>query len=376
MDMNRAEGCKIMVSKRKTLTDRWGAPEELPAHINSGNAQTPRIMGDAETLVFSTDQLTPNKGGMDLYLTRMEGSSWSKPVPLDFANTAGDDQYVSASSLGRYLMREAPGKSKSELVEVLFPPEVKPRGVMKLEGKIVGPENPAAAYLAVFDKNTQARLYNLRPSKEGTFTLYLKEGIAYQLNADPEQDQYTFASREFDLTQGKFNMQERVIFELKTLRAGEEFELANTRFKPYSPELESSSQAELRKLVRLINGNPSLNFTVQVSLFGYKEDSVQRDPDLTEVVTDSIRIPVMHEYIDSVAVDTVSMDTTFLIRTESYDSIVIKHRYHNDRSSHMALELVNQLISLGIPAGRLMPAHRVEQATLPERKWLIKAIAR
>lgn len=376
MDMMKAEGCKILVSKRKTVTDRWGAPEELPSYINTGNSQAPRIMGDAETLVFSSDQLSPNKGGMDLFLSRLEANGWSKPVPLDFANSAQDDQFVSGSSLGRYLMKDAPGKSKSEIVEVLFPPDLKPKGVMKVEGKVTGPENPAAAYLSVFDKKTQTRLYNLRPSPQGTFTLYLKEGIIYQINADPEQDQFTFASKDFDLTQGKFNLQERLTLELKRLKPGDEMELINTRFKMYSAELEPAAQAELRKLVRLMNGYPSLNFTIEVALLGYKEDSLRNDPDLTEVQVDSVRFPITREYVDSIAVDPVTGDTSELVRTETYDSIVARTWYHNDRTPHMVLELVNYLVSQGIAAGRLTPTHRRDPAVLPERKTLIKVIAR
>lgn len=376
MDMTKAEGCKIMVSKRKNTNERWGAPEELPASINSGNSQTPRIMGDGETLIFSSNMLSPNKGGMDLYETRLTATGWSAPVPLDFANSPGDDQYVSGSSLGRYLMKDAPGKSKSEIIEVLFPPEVKPKGLMRVDGTVAGLPTPGAAYLSVFDKKTQARLFNLRPKADGTFTLYLKEGSIYTLNADPEQAQYTFTSKEFDLTQSRFNAIERVTVELKPFAKGDVLTLTNTTFKPYTHEMEAAAQNELKKLARFINGNPSLNFKVEVALVGYREDSLKSDPDLTEVATDTVLIPVTHEFIDSVAVDPITKDSSFLVRTESYDSAVVKHRYHNDRTPHMALEIVNYLIEQGVAASRLTPAHRAQVATLPEKKWLVTVTAR
>ena len=111
MDVNKAENCKLMVVKKKP-TGQWEEPVELPATINSGNSQTPRIMGDSETLIFASNKFPGNKGGMDLYVTRLTGTQWSAPIPLDFANTTMDDQYVSASSLGRYLLRDAPGQKK------------------------------------------------------------------------------------------------------------------------------------------------------------------------------------------------------------------------------------------------------------------------
>ncbi len=382
-----AEGCKLMVTRRRTLTDRWGAPEELPATINNGNAQAPRIMGDSETLIFSSNTLSPNRGGMDLYLTRLVNNGWSAPVPLDFANSDKDDQWVSGTSLGRYLMKDAPGRSASEIIEVLFPPEVKPKGVMKLEGKVTGPSNPGAAYVSVWDKASQTRLSSVRPAADGSFTLFLKEGTDYVVNVDPEQDNLTFASKEFLMAEGKFNTTERVQFELKPLTPGAFIDLTNTSFKPYTAELTTSSDGELRKLVRLIKANTALNFSVEVALFGYVEDTVQRDADLTEVITDTLRIPVTRHYTDTTftepaPTDPLSADSltvpgyTLTQRTEMVDSVVVKHRYHNDRTAYMALEIVNYLVAQGVPANKLTPLHLAVPAAPNERKWRIRITAR
>jgi hypothetical protein len=373
MNATVAEGCKLWVAKRKTLADRWGTPEELPTTINTGNSQTPRIMGDAETLLFSSNAMNAGKGGMDLYLTRLSGGSWSKPEPLAFANTPGDDQFVSASSLGRYLMKEVPGKATTEIVELLFPPEVKPKGVMKLEAKISGPENPAAAYVTVWDKKTQTRLHNVRPSADGSVTVYLKEGAVYTLAVDPEKDNFSYATREFDLTQEKFNTRERVSIELKPVSSGDAWELAGVSFKPYTGELTPESQWELRKLIRMMNGNPTTKFAIEVAMFNYREDSVQRDADLTEVLTDTLRVPVTKMVADTTQRDT---DSTFVMREITYDSMVVKNRYHNDRTPHMVLELVNYLVAQGVQAGRLLPTHTAQPATVPERKLRVTVTAR
>ena len=61
---------------------------------------------------------------MDLYETKYIKGQWSNPVPLDFINTAKDDQYVSATSVGRYLLRDAIEVSASELVEIPIPTEL------------------------------------------------------------------------------------------------------------------------------------------------------------------------------------------------------------------------------------------------------------
>src|SRR5690349_4158884 len=63
MNADKAEACKIFVTKKKS-TGQWEEPVELPATINTGNSQTPRIMADGETLIFSSDKFQ-SKGGMD-----------------------------------------------------------------------------------------------------------------------------------------------------------------------------------------------------------------------------------------------------------------------------------------------------------------------
>jgi hypothetical protein len=52
MDQNKADGCKLFSAKKKS-NGQWDEPRELPANINTGNSQTPRIMADGETLIFS-----------------------------------------------------------------------------------------------------------------------------------------------------------------------------------------------------------------------------------------------------------------------------------------------------------------------------------
>ncbi len=86
MDYQKAEGCHIFVVTKKA-NGLWDNPIELPAAINTGNSQTPRIMGDSESLIFSSDKFPGNKGGMDLYLTKFSNGQWSAPIALDFANT-------------------------------------------------------------------------------------------------------------------------------------------------------------------------------------------------------------------------------------------------------------------------------------------------
>jgi hypothetical protein len=362
MDYQNASGCKLWVaSRRSTTSSMWSAPVELPAHINTGNSQSPRIMGDGETLIFSSDKL-PGKGGMDLFMVRREGESWSQPVPLDFVNSLADNQFVSAVSNGRYLMTEQKGQSATELVQLLFPAETKPKAVMRLEGHVSGLPNPSGAYISLLDRGSDTKVGSARPDKNGNFFLYLKEGIRYSVAIDPEIDTYTFFTKDYDLTTGRINTMDRLDATLKPAQPGDELLLDEVVFKPQSAELEHSSHRQLDRAVRLMKSAAATGYSIEVDLYGYMRDSVQSSPELTEVQHDTVHYIVM----------TSSTDSTGLVTQTEHDSVVVKTTYHNDRTVHQALEVVNYLIGQGVPSSGVQPVSRAFEAIPEERKTLVK----
>lgn len=377
MDLNKAENCKLMQVKKKP-NGQWDEPIELPAAINTGNSQTPRIMGDSETLIFASNKFSGNKGGMDLYITRLNGAQWSTPVALDFANTANDDQYVSASSLGRYLVKDAQGQKKSELIELLFPADLKPKGLMKVEGKITGLENPASAYISLFNQKDQSRVYNGRPLKDGTFVVYMKEGGVYDLSVEPEQDNYTFYSKEFNVMMGeKLSALEKIIVNLKKISAGDEIELPGISFKPYGKALAPNATQELRRLVRLIKGNAAYKFNVDVTLLGLQQDSLQSNPDLTEIQVDSTHLEVPYT-VESTTTSVDSLATAAdSVITATRDSVVVKVTYHNNRTEQQVNSLKTYLISQGVAEGNITCSFKaIVEAMSENRKTKVKVTVR
>ena len=406
MDQKSASSCKILVSKKSRL-GKWEEPVELPDYINTGNSQTPRILGDGETLIFSSDQFPQNKGGMDLYLTRLENGTWSQPEPLAFANTPKDDQYVSASSLGRYLVKDQPGPRTSEIVELLFPPDLKPKATVKIEGKVTGLENPASPYIAVFDQKDQKRVYNGRPEKDGSFTFYLKEGAVYNLSIEPEKDNYTFYSKTYDFT-ADVPMYDQVEAVIKPLSKGTELELG-IDFEPASSNLSASSTQSLRRLSRMVKGNADRQFVLDITLHGYVTDSLRSSPDLTEVIIDTLHYSIPKQVPDTLKLDSLltvinerdslmemkaqadsswvdlSDDATFKEQVDSIrkiafktilvDSIGIKKTYHNNRTEAQAKTVIEYLLREGATAQNISIAHKALPAAIAEnRKTKVKII--
>lgn len=361
MNQNSAEQCKLFKVAKKT-NGLWGDPEELPEFINTGNSQTPRIMADSETLIFSSDKIPGGRGGMDLYVTRITNGTWSKPVPLEFVNTEKDDQYVSVTGLGRYLLRDSPGTRKNELVEYLIPENLRPKGMMKIEGKVVDAEGkPLKAYISLVRAGDGERVYNGRPDTQGAFLLYAKEGHSYELGIDPEHGNRTYYSKTFDLTTGEIPQVERVEAVLRTPVPEDEFMLDGISFEPHSGDLNVESSArELKRFVRLVTGNPDLRFEIQVLFEGYQEDSIQSDSDLTELSIDSVHT----KYID---IDTLG-------QLYERDTMMVKITYHNDRTAKQAQSIIDYLISSGGNENNLSVLTTAVPATLPgQRRTLVKA---
>lgn len=363
MDQRSASGCKLFASKKKP-NGQWEEPVELPASINTGNSQTPRIMADNETLIFSSDKMPGNKGGMDLYMSKLVGGTWSAPVALDFTNTSADDQFVSVAALGRYLLRDVPGsRNNNELVEFLFPLTVKPRGVMKVEGFVKDPANEAVpAYISVIDRTSDKRVYSGRPAADGAYMFYLPEGTVYEFDVDPEQSNWTFFSKTLDLTGDKIAQRERVNITLRQPVAGDEIALDMVAMKAGGSTLDAAASAELKRLIRVSKANPQLLFDIQISMTGYSEDSIRSNPDLSEVRMDTVRL--QH----------VVMDSTMAL---TQDTIKVRTVYHNDRTPVIAQQIMAFLTSQGGDAQRFTYKTAALPATTPEEKKIgVKAVVK
>lgn len=361
MDQTKAQGCKLFVVKKK-VNDQWGEPEELPASINTGNSQTPRIMADGETLIFSSDKMPGNKGGMDLYMTKFSNGTWSAPKAMDYANTNLDDQYVTIAALGRYLIRDVKGTRRNEIVEYLIPDDMRPKGMMKIDGKVTDAAGSGvSSYVSIFDLNKNKRVYNGRPYADGSFIVYIMEGSKYELSIDPEVDHMTYFAKQFDLTSDKIPQVEKVSAVIKPLAKGEEIVLDGISFKPGTSEIDlRASSSSINKFMRLVKGNPDTKFEILALLTGYMEDSVRSDADLSEVIYDSIAST--YDEIDTAG------------QIYQKDTVLVKTTYHNNRTWQQGQALVDHLVSQGAkPTNFSVFGNAIPAITPEERKLILKA---
>lgn len=374
MDIRKADGCSIYMSRLSG--NQWSEPEALPPSVNSGNSQFPRILADGETLIYSSNRNTPGKSDYDLFQTRLVDGSWSAPVPLTFANTTRDDQFVSVNGIGQYVTLDQPTKGKNELVEFAFPPELAPRAMQRVSGRVTSRGKPAPAYIRATVVGSPDRVQQAAPNEQGEYFIYLKGGEHYELVFEPAADELLYYARRVDLTMPRFQSLERLDVALEPLQANMSFFLDNLTFQPASNQLAEPFDDELRRMARVIQASPELKFDFRVILNRYREDSVQRDPDLTEVRLDStwVKITLQRDSVSSADSLTVVPDTLTLVE---YDTLILRTTYHNDRTLLQARTLAEALLKKGVPPEQLawegrrsdggnadLPTIRIEVAVL------------
>jgi hypothetical protein len=350
MDTRRADGCSIFMARLSGT--QWSDPEALPASVNTGNSQFPRILADSETLIYSSNKNTPGKTDYDLFQTRFVNGSWSAPAPLVFANTTRDDQFVSVNGIGQYLILDQPTKGKNELVEFAFPPELAPRTMQRISGRVTSRGKPAQAYITAAVLGAADRRTLVSPNEQGEYFVYLKGGERYELVFEPASDELLYYAKRVNLDVPGFQPLERLDVALEPLNANTSFFLDNLSFKPHSDMLAEPFDDELRRMARVIQASPDLKFDFRVILNRYREDSVQRDDDLTEVRLDStwVRITLQRDSVSSADSLTVIPDSLTIIQ---YDTLILRKTYHNDRTLRQARSVTEALLKKGVAPEQL-----------------------
>jgi hypothetical protein len=189
------------------------------------------------------------------------------------------------------------------------------------------------------------------------------EGTHYEMSFDPEQSNTSYFIRQFDLTTEKTPQKERVTVVLSQPKAGDELSINFVQFKPSSSIMEPSSESELKKLARVIKANPQLKFEIDVTLDGYVQDSTMSEPDLTEILSDTIQMQL--DVLDSIG------------KAVKKDTLVVKQKFHNDRTPGQGQAITEYLIRQGVDQKSVFYVGNVMPATTENvRKLIIKTVVR
>ena len=120
---DNATGMDLYLSRWNGRT--WSPPEAMSSLNSYSNERGPAFSRDGKFLFFSSDR-EGGQGGYDLYLSRREGEGWSAPESLgENVNTAGDELGPSPSPDGDRLFfsSDRSGRGEDILVASKLPPD-------------------------------------------------------------------------------------------------------------------------------------------------------------------------------------------------------------------------------------------------------------
>ena len=370
---DQAAMCQIMMAEMKS-NGYFKEPILLPANVNTGNEVGPRILADNSSLVFSSSK-PGGKGGFDYYITRFNDASWSDPIALDFLNSTEDDRYISVPIKGdiAYYSKESNGFQTIYMARI--PAEFQPKKILWIEGIVEGQETNELleSVIRIYDNQSGMLINSFSSPNDKPFSFYLSEGKQYDFSVMTKESNHTFYSQIFALDSLKSSRKLNLEIKLVVVEAGMALKLNGLKFNQYTSGISPSSELEMRRLIALMKKNHDLKFEIGVHLINFKSDTMNIDPDLTELVTDTIIDYRVIDIIDSVLLEVNSQIIDSLKNDEEMDSLrnviltyqpvlhqdtltILKiiNTYHNDRTQKQAEAVVNYLLDKGASSGSLI----------------------
>ena len=283
---------------------KYRTPKKITSASSGFNDGPIYLHPDGVTMYFASEGFN-SMGGFDIFKVKRQGSGWGKPINLGYPiNTPYDDFFFASSANGKYayITSNRKGtKGGNDIYKVTFwGPEKEPATSVEdyLLASIAKPINdPELANeikvtksinLTVFkgktidaltkksiesiieitDNNSGKIIQKFTTnSATGKFLISLKSGGNYGIAV--KADGYLFHSENFDIPSGSaYNLVNKTI-ELKNIKIGSKIALRNIFFDTGKSEIKSESNAELERLIKLLNDVPSL----KIELSGHTDNT-------------------------------------------------------------------------------------------------------
>lgn len=231
---------------------------------------SPFIHVNNRTLYFASNGL-PGFGGFDIYyLEKQSGGSWSDPVNLGSPINDHQDQFslfiTADGSKGYYVYEELGngGYSASKIFEIEIPAENRLRfrsnyvkGVVT--DRLTG-ENLSAEIELVNINTNETESAVKSDSVTGEYLMVLTQGSEYALYVSKKG--YLFRSLNFNYSDVKDFEPIVLDIALDKAKEGSVAVLKNLFFDTDKYDLKEKSRAELQKIIRFLNDNPSIRVEI------------------------------------------------------------------------------------------------------------------
>ncbi len=252
----------------------WQKPENMGLKINTKYREmSPFIHPDNKTLYFSSDG-HPGMGELDFYLIRKDDNGeWGNPVNLGYPiNTHAEEMsfFISATGMEAYFASDIVG-GYGDLDIYFFElyEQARPDPVTYMKGNVYDSitKKPLEAEFELIDlKKSETILKSVSSKTSGEFLVAIPTGINIGLNVSKEG--YLFFSENFQYDKAKEGIDPYVRdIALQPITEGSSVVLKNVFFETDKYELLPESITELKKLIDLLEKNP----TLKIELSGHTD---------------------------------------------------------------------------------------------------------
>jgi len=275
----------------------WSKPINLGKDINTDQGElAPFLAADGRTLYFASEGW-PGFGGADIFVSKRLDNTWtrwSRPQNLGrFINTTSFDAFYTVPASGKYayMVSNAAGIGKGDIIRIKLPEQAKPEPVVLVKGKTLNAKTkkPISAAISFDDltTNQQVGRANSEP-QSGTYSIALPYGTNYGLHAGAKG--FISVNENLELvTIQSYTEMEKDLY-LIPIEIGESIPLNNVFFEQGKPILKKESFSELDRLAQILLDNPN----IEIQLNGHTDSQGNK----TALINLSIdRVGVVKKYL-------------------------------------------------------------------------------
>ena len=239
----------------------WSKPLHMGNVVNSeGEEANPFLAADGKTLYFSSKG-HPGYGGYDLFVSkRLDDTwqNWSKPKNLGNVINSGNTElsiFLSAKGDKAYVAKER------DIWEI--DNTVKQDPVALIKGKVYDNKTKKILYTSIFYndlKSNKGLGKAISDPTTGSYSIVLPFGQRYSFMA--EKEGYYAVTENVDLSNLNEYKEITVDLYLNPIEKGQTIRLNNIFFDSGKYDLLSESNAELEKLLKVLNDNKQLTIEI------------------------------------------------------------------------------------------------------------------
>lgn len=265
-------GSDIYVCRMQS-NGKWSDAENLGPDINTaGDDQCPFIHADNQTLYFTSNGLQ-GYGGNDLFYVRKgPGGVWSKPMNLGYPiNTINDEGTLFIAADGKtayYASDRSDSKGSHDIYSFELREDVRPYKTVWVKGQVFDKKTTKGlpSSVELIDLATKEAITKVQTDETGHYFITLPLGKEYAFNVNRKG--YLFYSDNFLMSGLSTDSTYEKNISLLPIETNASVILRNIFFDVNKYEVKSSSQAELDKLVQLLQENPAL----KIEISGYTDN--------------------------------------------------------------------------------------------------------